>query len=167
VSLDWYPWYPIDYRRDTLRLTLAEDGAYRRLIDEYMIRRGPLPDDDVSLARILGIGMLDWLNVGEVVRRFFQARHGLLYHRRCEIEMRAQDMRKERRMAASRKANFVKALKYKGMTTDRSPNATDNTLHRFFSLTSSEQGAEEKEAAEKKGVATAELTRILKQKGWA
>jgi len=80
MALDWYPWYVLDFRRDTLRLSLAQEGAYRRLIDEYMLTRGPLPDDDVSLARILGTGLPDWLNVAQAVRPYFKSKGGQLFH---------------------------------------------------------------------------------------
>ena len=54
--MKWFPWYPLEHRRDTYKLSLTEDGAYRRLLDEYMVNRQPLPDDDAALARILVVG---------------------------------------------------------------------------------------------------------------
>lgn len=33
--MDWYPRYPAHYDRDTLGLSLAEHGAYSKLLDFY------------------------------------------------------------------------------------------------------------------------------------
>src|SRR5262249_4899577 len=41
VLMDWYPWYSDLYEADTLHLTPAQDGIYRRLIDWYMSKRRP------------------------------------------------------------------------------------------------------------------------------
>lgn len=111
ASVEWYPWYPIDFRRDTLRLSFAEDGAYRRLIDEYMILRGPLPDDDIALARILGVGLEEWLSVAAVVRRYFRSDGSKLHHKRCQAEIAAQDRRTKRFSERGKKAAFAKYSK--------------------------------------------------------
>jgi uncharacterized protein YdaU (DUF1376 family) len=90
VSFDWYPWYVQAWRKNTMHLGLAEDGAYRRLIDEYMMTRGPLPDNDAALARIIGSSKDEWLAVAPTVRPFFEASNGKLVHSRCEEELHAQ-----------------------------------------------------------------------------
>jgi uncharacterized protein YdaU (DUF1376 family) len=91
MSFDrWYPWYPLKFRRDTQHLGLAEDGAYRRLIDEYMTTGEPLPDNDLALARIVGVGKDEWLTVAPAVRPFFEASNGKLVHSRCHKELMQQ-----------------------------------------------------------------------------
>jgi uncharacterized protein YdaU (DUF1376 family) len=106
MTPDWYPWYARDFRKDTLHLTLAQDGAYRRLIDEYMLSAAPLPDDDVALARILGVQKKQWLAVSTVVRAFFEASHGRLVHKRCEQELHAQALHlQSKRTRAKNAAN--------------------------------------------------------------
>jgi uncharacterized protein YdaU (DUF1376 family) len=91
MSFDrWYPWYPLKFRRDTQHLGLAEDGAYRRLIDEYMTTGEPLPDNDMALARIVGVGKDEWLAVAPTVRPFFEASNGKLIHGRCHKELMQQ-----------------------------------------------------------------------------
>src|SRR5215469_8498231 len=72
--MKWFPWYPLEHRRDTYKLSLTEDGAYRRLIDEYMVNREPLPDDDAALARILGVSSEDWLAVANSIDLFSNLR---------------------------------------------------------------------------------------------
>ena len=91
--LTWYPFFVVDYRRDTYHLTLEEDAAYRRLIDEYMVTREALPNDDAALARIVGISTTDWTRLAVKVRRFFHARNDKLWHKRCELELREQNHR--------------------------------------------------------------------------
>lgn len=106
--MDWYPWFPTRFKRKTYQLTLAEDGAYRRLIDEYMTTRSPLPDDDRALARILGVSAEEWAAVAPSVRQYFKPRDGLLKHKTCDEELGAQDRRKERYSARGKKAAFAK-----------------------------------------------------------
>lgn len=89
----WYPWSPEDFERDTLHLDFATEGAYRRLIDKYMVLGGPLPDDDRALCRLLGCSMEEWLAVSERVRTFFTARDEKLHHKRCDVELTAQAKR--------------------------------------------------------------------------
>ena len=91
VVIEWFPWYPTLYRADTADLTLAEDGAYRRLIDEYMVTRRPLPDNDQALARITGVSLAEWLDLSSRLRHFFTANNRTLHHKRCDIELDRQD----------------------------------------------------------------------------
>jgi uncharacterized protein YdaU (DUF1376 family) len=121
--MDWYPWNPIAFRRKTFHLSLAEEGAYRRLIDEYMLGREPLPDDDKALARILGISGEEWAVVAPKVREFFCARKGRLHNKRCDEELRAQDMRSERFSERGKKAAYAKYNNPKNLTARRMLNS--------------------------------------------
>lgn len=80
----YYPAYPTIWQSDTSHLTLAEDGAYHRLVDHYMLTRSPLPEDDRSLARILGVGLDEWLIVKAAVVAFFKPLNGRLMHTFCD-----------------------------------------------------------------------------------
>jgi uncharacterized protein YdaU (DUF1376 family) len=126
-GLDWYPFFVVDYRRDTYHLSLEEDGAYRRLIDEYMITRQPLPNDEAALARIVGIPKADWTRLAIKVRRFFNARNDKLWHKRCELELRAQNHRHNRLSEKGQKGGIAKALKDKALRGTGMPNPA--TLH--------------------------------------
>jgi uncharacterized protein YdaU (DUF1376 family) len=87
----WFPWYPADYRADTMHLTPAQDGVYRRLIDHYMETRQPLPDNDTALARIAGINLDSCSHDLAIAKAFFSpAENGLLRHKRCDIELDRQ-----------------------------------------------------------------------------
>lgn len=113
MPLDWYPFDIIAYRRDTRHLSLEEDGCYRRLIDEYMITREPLPNNDAALARIVGIPKTEWDRLATVVRRFFRLRNDKLFHKRCERELRAQNARHNRNSEKASKGGKAKAFKDK------------------------------------------------------
>lgn len=107
MSLDWYPWEPLAFRKKTLHLTLEQDGAYRRLIDEYMIQRGPLPAGDVALSRMLGVSVEHWHSIKPAILAFFEERDGKLVHGRCEEEILEQEakgaLRSDRAKAAADK----------------------------------------------------------------
>jgi len=113
--LTWYPFFVVDYRRDTYHLTLEEDAAYRRLIDEYMVTREALPNDDAALARIVGIPKTDWTRLAIKVRRFFHARNDKLWHKRCELELREQSARHNLLANAGKKGGMTTALKRNGL----------------------------------------------------
>lgn len=81
--MDWYPHNIGDYEADTLHLTAAEDGAYRRLVDWYYKNERPLPDDDHALAAIARIDSMQFKAMAATIRAFFVARNGLLQHKRC------------------------------------------------------------------------------------
>jgi uncharacterized protein YdaU (DUF1376 family) len=52
-------------------VSLASPRAQaRHLIDEYMVNREPLPDDDAAPARIFGVGLEDWSALANSIRRF-------------------------------------------------------------------------------------------------
>ncbi len=90
MNYEWYPWYIQKYRAATMHLGLAECGAYRRLIDEYMMTRKPLPDNDAALARIIGVSLDQWMAVASTVRPFFEASNDKLINKTCEEELHAQ-----------------------------------------------------------------------------
>ena len=52
MSLPYFPMYPTDFEADTSHLTLAEDGAYNRLLRLMWMTPGcSLPDDDAWIKR--------------------------------------------------------------------------------------------------------------------
>ncbi len=88
--LNRYDRYPGDYLRDTLSLTLAQDGAYTRLLDVYYSSESPIPDEDkFSLARCRSKAdekITQW-----VLDRFFvRQKNGeklVWIHAKCEREI--------------------------------------------------------------------------------
>jgi uncharacterized protein YdaU (DUF1376 family) len=182
MSLDWYPWYAAHYRRDTLHLTLAEDGAYRRLIDEYMARGGPLPDDDTALARILGTTIQEWLSVAPKIRPFFRKSGDVLKNPRCDKELHARAMHvhskriNARKAAASRweKQNETNELDASALQTQSPSNAdamqNDATLH--YNTNQQPFFAEPREELStprpsQNRAASPALEAAIKKKGWS
>jgi uncharacterized protein YdaU (DUF1376 family) len=95
--MDWFPWYPDLYAADTMHLSMLEDCAYRRLIDHYMRTRRPLPESDQALARIIGIGLEEWLALKPKVVVFFHPDGGALSHKRCDHVLDEQDRKHRNR----------------------------------------------------------------------
>ena len=91
--MDWYPWYPDLYEADTIHLTAAQDGVYRRLIDWYMRKRQPPPSHSQAIANISRISLEEWLSMEPVLMPFFKEENGFLRHKRCDIELQRQDRR--------------------------------------------------------------------------
>ena len=88
--MDWFPWYAVKYRRKTRHLSDDEDLAYRRLIDEYMISREALPDNDRALAKIVGYPEEQWAACSANVRAYFNMQDGFLHHDFCDGELSKQ-----------------------------------------------------------------------------
>lgn len=110
----YFSWFPTIFAADTQHLTLAEDGAYRRLIDHYMVTRaGPL-DNDAALARIVGIGLDEWMKIQAVVKSFFKPdpnRTGYLLHSVCQELIEKDAERIQFAKANGSKGGRKKALK--------------------------------------------------------
>lgn len=109
----YYAWYPTIYEQDTQRLTLSECGAYRRLIDHYMLTRAPLPSDDRSLARIVGIGVDEWMTIKPSVITYFKPTGLFLLHSFCEGELSKDKRRILRSQSNGSKGGRPKALENK------------------------------------------------------
>ena len=112
MALDWYPFYVVAYRRDTSHLTLAEHGAYRRLIDEYMTCGGPLPDNDRALAAIIGCTLDEWIFVAPAVRLFFEVSTKKLIHKRCEQELEMQQRLSTAKAEAGRRGGLERVRRF-------------------------------------------------------
>jgi uncharacterized protein YdaU (DUF1376 family) len=82
----WMPLFVADYLADTSRLTLTEHGAYLRLLMDYW-RNGAPPDDDATLARILGIDRRAWCKLRARIAPFFVIQNGRWTHKRVEQEL--------------------------------------------------------------------------------
>jgi uncharacterized protein YdaU (DUF1376 family) len=94
MKVEWYPWYPELYYSDTRHLTAEQDGIYRRLIDEYMKTRQPLPNNEIALAGIARISLDSWRIASAIITPFFKEdTKGFLQHDRCNKELSEQDKR--------------------------------------------------------------------------
>lgn len=104
----WYPWHPLVFRKATRHLTPAQRDIYRELLDEYMITREPLPDDDRILARIAGVPDACFMHASSIVKAFFKPKNGLLHHTFCDTQLDVQDKRSRTRSEIGRKAAMAR-----------------------------------------------------------
>lgn len=63
------------WQSETQIMTAAERGALLAL-KMFFWRAGPVPDDDVVLARIVGMELKDWKKSRKAIAPLFVARHG-------------------------------------------------------------------------------------------
>ena len=83
-----------------MHLSTEQHGGYLLLLF-HLWRRGILPDDDVVLAQITGLGISAWSTARQVLGEFFEIRDGLWHHGRVE--------RERSRNAAKQQSNSNKA----------------------------------------------------------
>lgn len=102
--MDWYAWYWGKYESDALHLSLEQDAIYRRLIDWYMSRQCPVPDNDQAIASIVRISVEKWQENSAIIRPFFLARNGKLHLKRADEQLAEQKSRSAKRIEAAKKA---------------------------------------------------------------
>lgn len=84
----YYKHYIGDYQRHTGHLSLAQDGAYRRMMDHYYSTEQPLPADRNILNRICGaMEKVEREAVDFVAKAFFREFEGHLHHERIDEEV--------------------------------------------------------------------------------
>lgn len=96
-----------------MHLSLIQRAIYRELIDFYMETRNPLPDNDIALARIAGVSIEEFTQNSPLIRAFFKAKKGTLFHPTCDGILRDQIERSEKRKKITQKAGKTSAEKRK------------------------------------------------------
>ncbi|ALR04852.1 YdaU family protein [Xylella fastidiosa] len=98
--MNYFEFYPGDYLRDTGRLSLAEHGAYMKLLMDYYATEQPLPTDWKELYILTSaITAVEKAAVRKIIERFFTiAEDGLHHNERVDKEI----AKAQRRMVASR-----------------------------------------------------------------
>ena len=113
MSLAYFPMYPDDFEADTAHLTLAEDGAYNRLL--RLCWRTPgcsLPADRAWIyRRMRAASDDDKAVVDTVLDEFFTLRDGRLSNARLTKEWLAGNEAHARRVKAGSKGGKAKTLK--------------------------------------------------------
>jgi uncharacterized protein YdaU (DUF1376 family) len=115
MSIPYFPMYPDDFEADTAHLSLAEDGAYNRLLRLSWRTPGcKLPDDDAWIMRKMRAGSDDdKAIVAVILAEFFTRKGGKVYSERLLSEyVKAHDAH-SRRVLAGSKGGSAKALKTK------------------------------------------------------
>lgn len=82
----WFPLYVSKWNSKTTHLTCEQDGAYGRLVRFYW-QNGAPPDNDETLARIIGEPIAKWRKLRPVLAPFFVIANGLWRHETVEEEL--------------------------------------------------------------------------------
>jgi uncharacterized protein YdaU (DUF1376 family) len=120
----WMPFYVGDYLADTMLLTTVQHGAYLLLMLACWKAGGALPDDDDALASASKLSSAEWKRNGQALRRFFEARDGLLFHKRISAELEKAQGLSDKRSAAGKLGG--RPAKTKQEETNRFPFAEAN-----------------------------------------
>lgn len=116
--MDWYQHNIDSYDADTLGLTLAEHGAYLRLIHWYYKKERPIPNDEIKIAVIIQSSVDEWRAVSKKVTAYFfpqdsQTGESELHHRRCDKYILEHDSKRknnsdrQERLRKRRKHNML------------------------------------------------------------
>jgi|SRR5579862_7973932 len=77
-----------DYTRDTVGLSMAEDGCYRRMLDQYYARELPLPCDREEVYRLArASGRPERKIVDYILDRYFDLREDGWHNHRADREL--------------------------------------------------------------------------------
>lgn len=88
--MEQYNFHADDYRASTAHLTPVQDIVYRRLLDLYYLREGPLPPDCHAIQRLVGATtQVQCEVVDAVLAEFFELTERGWVNRRCEAEIKA------------------------------------------------------------------------------
>ncbi len=113
MSLPYFPMYPSDFEAKTSHLTLAEDGAYNRLLRIMWMTSGcTIPDNRVWIMRRLRCSEAEFDEVVSVViDEFFDATGGRLSNAKLLSIYVSTNEAHNRRVNAGAKGGKAKALK--------------------------------------------------------
>lgn len=90
--MNYYPFHLGDYTAHTAHLEPLEDLAYRRMLDAYYLREGPLPVEVADVARLIRMRQ-NLAEVELVLREFFQLSADGWRHARCDEEIERMQAR--------------------------------------------------------------------------
>lgn len=92
-----------DYIRDTVGLSMTEDGAYNRLLDQYYLRELPLPLDHRELYRLARCQLpAERKAVDYIIGRYFDRTDDGYVQKRCEQNIAAYHGKSHKAAEASR-----------------------------------------------------------------
>jgi uncharacterized protein YdaU (DUF1376 family) len=107
--MNYFPFNVGDYAAHTAHLEPLEDLAYRRLMDQYYLREGPLPADINSTAKLVRMRSAA-ADVESVLREFFTLTDDGWRHARCDKEIEhMQDKQAKARASAELSVNARRA----------------------------------------------------------
>jgi len=128
--MNYYPFHLGDYAAHTAHLEPMEDLAYRRMLDAYYLREGPLPSDTQEVARLIRMRQ-HLAEVEAVLREFFVLADAGWRHARCDEEIaRMQDKQAKARASAAASVSARKA-KVKRPSSESSTDAQQTPSERL------------------------------------
>jgi len=109
--VNFYPFHIGDFASHTRHLSLMEDLAYRRLIDQYYLDESPIKGEPSLIAR--RIGMSDFSSdVQYILENFFEKNDDLWISKRCDDEIAKYRLKADSaRYANTKKTEKILALK--------------------------------------------------------
>jgi len=115
MSLPYFPMYPTDFEAKTSHLTLAEDGAYNRLLRICWMTPGcSIPDDAAWIMRRLRVDQATFDAVVRVViDEFFTSEKGRLSNAKLSRIFAETNAAHEKRVSAGSKGGKAKSLNSK------------------------------------------------------
>lgn len=124
-----YPWYMSDWQSSEtrLRLTMAERGLYRELLDWlYSSAEGSLPDDERMVARIAGCDLRSLRYIWPAVRAaLVMGPDGRLHHHKVDqIRQRIDSWHEQRREAGAAGGRVRAARLGHGQVPDSYPDSS-------------------------------------------
>lgn len=105
--MNFYKHYLGDYQRDTMRLSMTEDGAYRRLLDEYYATEEPLPLDHEECYRAArALDSKERAAIDKILDKYFQRESDGYHHSRVdeEIQKASKQAETNRKIAVQRES---------------------------------------------------------------
>ncbi|MEY4345263.1 MAG: hypothetical protein RL032_1095, partial [Pseudomonadota bacterium] len=103
--MNYYPFHVGDYAAHTGHLEPLEDLAYRRLLDAYYLREGPLPLDVAECARLVRMKK-NQAEVASVLGEFFELTDSGWLSVRCAAEIaKMQDKQAKAKASAQASVN--------------------------------------------------------------
>ena len=125
--MNYFPFHLGDYAAHTAHLEPMEDLAYRRLLDLYYLREGPLPADIQTTAKLVRMRSMA-ADVESVLKEFFMLTDKGWTHDRCEIEIaHMQDKQAKARASAAASVKSRQAFAAKKLqTSETTAVANDN-----------------------------------------
>lgn len=117
--MNYYPFHLGDYAAHTGHLEPMEDLVYRRLLDLYYLREGPLPPDIQSTAKLIRARSMA-SDVESVLNEFFVLTEDGWRHTRCDEEIaKMQDKQAKARASAAASVNARRAKAERSLGSDQ------------------------------------------------
>lgn len=115
MSLPYFPMFLADFDADTGHLTLAEDGAYNRLLRLQWRAPGcKLPADmDWIFRKAKAVTEVDQAVLVSIIAEFFTRKGGKIFSQRLLKEWVKSDVAHAKRVSAGSRGGTTKSLKTK------------------------------------------------------